>query len=159
MSEAFAHMMPSAMQRYFAMEGPIDVRPVDMARYYAKANRTPLPAQQNIWMRTTGPLPDDPAVHRAVLAFLSDMTLLDTALVKHQRSVFDEDVMPASLDHAIWFHRPFRADEWLLYAQQSPNTNGARGLAHGGLYARDGRLVATVMQEGLLRLRTDKPAS
>lgn len=158
MSEAFAHMMPAAMQRYFALAQPIDVRPVDLARYYAKADRKPLPAEQNIWMRAAGPLPDDPAVHRAVLAYFSDMTLLDTALVKHQRSVFDDDILPASLDHALWFHRPFRADDWLLYAQQSPNANGGRGLARGGLYARDGRLVATVMQEGLLRLRADKPA-
>ncbi len=158
MSQAFAHMMPSAMQRYFTIEGPIDVRPVDLGRYYAKADRAPLPAHQNIWMRANGPLPDDPAIHRAVLAYLSDMTLLDTALVKHQRSVFDEDIQAASLDHALWFHRPFRADDWLLYAQQSPTAVGGRGLARGGLYSRDGQLVASVMQEGLLRLRTDKPA-
>jgi len=157
MGRAFAHMMPAAMQRYFTQAQPIDVRPVDLARYYAKADRTPLPAQQNVWMRANGALPDDPAVHRAVLAYFSDMTLLDTALVKHQRSVFDEDIQGASLDHALWFHRPFRADEWLLYAQQSPNANGARGLARGSLFSRDGRLVASVMQEGLLRLRTDKP--
>jgi acyl-CoA thioesterase-2 len=157
MGQAFAHMMPAAMQRYFTQAQPIDVRPVDLARYYAKADRTPLPAQQNVWMRANGALPDDPAVHRAVLAYFSDMTLLDTALVKHQRSVFDEDIQGASLDHALWFHRPFRADEWLLYAQQSPNANGARGLARGSLFSRDGRLVASVMQEGLLRLRTDKP--
>ncbi len=158
MGQAFAHMMPAAMQRYFTQAQPIDVRPVDLARYYPKVDRAPLPTHQNIWMRASGPLPDDPAVHRAVLAYFSDMTLLDTALVKHQRSVFDEDIQAASLDHALWFHRPFRADEWLLYAQQSPNANGARGLTRGSLFSRDGRLVASVVQEGLLRLRPDKSA-
>ena len=158
MASAFAHMMPAAMQRYFAQERPIDVRPVDISRYYPKNERAPLSPHQNIWMRATARLPDDPAIHRAVLAYLSDMTLLDRALVHHQRSVFDEDIQGASLDHAIWFHRPFRADEWLLYAQESPTTGGGRGLARGSLFSRDGRLVASVMQEGLLRLRSNKPA-
>ena len=158
MGTAFAHMMPRAMQRYFAQKRPIDVRPVDISRYYPKTKRAPLSSHQNIWIRATARLPDDPAVHRAVLAYLSDMTLLDTALVRHQRSVFDEDILGASLDHALWFHRPFRADEWLLYAQESPTTVGGRGLARGSLFSRDGRLVASVIQEGLIRLRVDKPA-
>ena len=158
MSEAFPHLMPQAMRRYFAQDRPIDVRPVDISRYYPKAERTPLSARQNIWMRATARLPDDPAIHRAVLAYMSDMTLLDTALALHRRSVFDEDIQGASLDHALWFHRPFRADEWLLYAQVSPTTVGGRGLARGSLFSRDGRLVASVIQEGLLRLRPDKPA-
>ena len=158
MATAFAHVMPNAMQRYFTRERPIDVRPVDLSRYYSKPKRGPLSSHQNIWMRASARLPDDPAVHRAVLAYLSDMTLLDTALVRHQRSVMDADMVAASLDHALWFHRPFRADEWLLYAQESPTSVGGRGLARGSLFSRDGRLVASVMQEGLLRLRADKPA-
>ncbi len=158
MSEAFPHLMPQAMRRYFAQDRPIDVRPVDISRYYPKAERTPLSSHQNIWMRATDRLPDDPAIHRAVLAYMSDMTLLDTALAHHRRSVFDADIQGASLDHALWFHRPFRADEWLLYAQVSPTTVGGRGLARGSLFSRDGRLVASVIQEGLLRLRPDKPA-
>ena len=88
-----------------------------------------------------------------MLAYASDMTLLDTALVPHGRSVFDRDIMAASLDHALWFHRPFRADEWLLYAQDSPNLHGARGFARGLIYAADGTLVASVAQEGLMRER------
>ena len=84
---------------------------------------------------------------------ISDMTLLDTALIAHGRSVFNRDMQVASLDHALWFHRPFRADEWLLYVQDSPNTSGARGLTRGSIYSRDGRLVASVAQEGLIRLR------
>ena len=109
--------------------------------------------QFNVWIRTTGRLPDDPAIHRCVLAYASDLTLLDTALLPHQRSVFDRDIMAASLDHALWFHRPFRADEWLLYAQDSPNLHGARGFARGLIYSADGTLVASVAQEGLLRER------
>ncbi len=155
---ASSHLVPVALQRYFTQEQAIDVRPVDLGRYFPKSERTPLPALQNIWMRANGSLPDDPAIHRAVLAYLSDMTLIDTILVRHERTVFDPDVMAASLDHAIWFHRPFRADEWLLYSQISPTAHGGRGLARGSLYSRDGQLVASVMQEGLMRLRVDKPA-
>ena len=157
-AEAFPRIMPSAVQRYFAQERPIEMRPVDLSRYYGKDGRAPLSSHQNIWMRASARLPDDPAIHRAVLAWLSDMTLLDTALVKHQRSVFDDDIQGASLDHALWFHRPFRADDWLLYAQDSPNATGGRGLARGNLFSRDGRLVASVVQEGLIRRRRDKPA-
>ena len=111
--------------------------------------------EQNIWLRAMGPLPDDPAIHRAVLAYLSDMTLLDAALGAHGHSVFDAGFQVASLDHALWFHRPFRADEWLLYVQDSPNSCGARGLTRGLLFSRDGRLVASVVQEGLMRPKLD----
>jgi acyl-CoA thioesterase-2 len=88
------------------------------------------------------------------------MTLLDTALLSYQRSVFDRDIMAASLDHALWFHRPFRADQWLLYTQDSPNLHGARGFARGLIFAADGTLVASVAQEGLVRERRPetKPA-
>jgi acyl-CoA thioesterase-2 len=96
-------------------------------------------------------LPDDPAIHRCVLAYASDLTLLDTSLVPHGRSVLEEAIQAASLDHALWFHRPFRADEWLLYAQDTPSASGARGFARGLVYDRAGRLVASVAQEGLVR--------
>jgi acyl-CoA thioesterase-2 len=92
------------------------------------------------------------------LAYASDMTLLDTALIPIGKTVFHEDIMAASLDHALWFHRPFRADEWLLYAEDSPNLGGARGFARGLIYASDGTLVASVAQEGLLRQRRAQPA-
>jgi acyl-CoA thioesterase-2 len=85
------------------------------------------------------------------------MTLLDAALVPHGKTVFSKDIMAASLDHAMWFHRPFRADEWLLYAQDSPNMSGARGFSRGSIFSRDGNLVASVAQEGLLRQRRPKP--
>ena len=97
-------------------------------------------------------MPDDPVLQRALLAFVSDMSLLDTALLPHGKSIFS-DVQVASLDHAMWFHRPFRADEWLLYVQDSPSASGARGFNRGAIYTRDGMLVASVAQEGLIRPR------
>jgi acyl-CoA thioesterase-2 len=108
---------------------------------------------QNVWVRATGRLPNDPDIHRCVLAYASDMTLLDTSLFAHGRAIFDRGLQAASLDHALWFHRPFRADEWLLYAEDSPSASGARGLNRGSLFSRDGRLIASVAQEGLIRVR------
>jgi acyl-CoA thioesterase II len=147
--DRYAKVLPESMRRYFSRERPIELRPVDLTRYYS--THKPLEPMQNIWVRANGRLPDDPAVHRSVLAYLSDMTLLDTALIAHGRSIFEQDLQLASLDHSLWFHRPFRADEWLLYAQDSPNTSGARGLTRGLIYSRDGRLIASVAQEGLIR--------
>ena len=144
----YGAIMPEPIRRWFASDRPIETRPVDPSRY---VRHDPGEPAQDVWLRTTGPLPDDPAIHRAVLAYLSDMTLLDTALIGHGHYVFDVKLQIASLDHALWFHRPFRADEWLLYTQDSPNASGARGLTRGLLFSRDGRLVATAMQEGLTR--------
>jgi acyl-CoA thioesterase-2 len=107
---------------------------------------------QQVWFRATGPLEDDPALHKCVLAYASDMFLLDTSLYPHGRSLFDRDLQVASLDHALWFHRPFRADEWLLYSQDSPTASGGRGFNRGAIYSRDGVHVASVAQEGLIRV-------
>ena len=111
-----------------------------------------------LWLRASGRLPDAFALHQCVLAYASDFSLLDTALIAHGKLMFDKDIQLASLDHALWFHRPFRADEWLLYAQDSPSSHGARGFCRGSIFTRDGVLVASVAQEGLdppaaLRLR------
>jgi acyl-CoA thioesterase II len=106
--------------------------------------------------RTTAPLPPAAAIHQCALAYASDMMLLDAALIPHGRTVFEKTIMAASLDHALWFHRPFRADEWLLYAQDSPNAAGGRGFARGLIFTRDGVLVASVAQEGLVRERLEK---
>ncbi|WP_075214132.1 acyl-CoA thioesterase II [Mongoliimonas terrestris] len=147
---AIARYAPDPVKRYFERPRPLTLRPVDMARYFGKPPTDP---RQSIWVRTNGSLPDDPSVHRAVLAYLSDMTLLDTALVVHGRSVFDPGLQVASLDHAMWFHRQPRADGWMLYAQDSPSTSGARGFTRGSLFDPDGRLLASVAQEGLIRAR------
>jgi acyl-CoA thioesterase-2 len=131
---------------------PIDFRPTDLSRYVPRVRHEPHKA---VWIRIGEPLPDGAALHRAALLYLSDMTLLDTALGSHGLSIYDNRVQIASLDHALWFHRPGRADDWLLYVQDSPNASGATGLVRGLIYARDGRLLASVAQEGLLRRRHD----
>jgi acyl-CoA thioesterase II len=146
---ALAHM-PEAIRRYYERERPIDLRPVEVTRYLGEKFDN---GRFHVWIRATGKLPDDPAIHQCVLAYASDMTLLDTTLVPHGRTLFEPDFMGASLDHALWFHRPFRADDWLLYAQDSPNLSGSCGFARGLIFARDGTLVASVAQEGLVRLR------
>ena len=131
---------------------PIEYRPTDIRRYAPDAEPQ---TRQSFWTRIGGRLPDDPAAHRAALLYLSDMTLLDAALRPHGLTIYDHRLQVASLDHALWFHRPARADAWLLYAQESPNASSATGLVNGLLYAEDGTLVASVAQEGLLRLRHD----
>jgi acyl-CoA thioesterase-2 len=145
-------LMPDPVRRYYERERPIELRPVEYSRYLGKPITD---GRFNIWIRATGKLPDEPAIHQCVLAYASDMTLLDTALIPHGRSVFDKTIMAASLDHALWFHRPFRADDWLLYAQDSPNLSGSRGFSRGLIFTADGILVASVTQEGLLRERRE----
>jgi acyl-CoA thioesterase-2 len=127
---------------------PIDIRHVDWPGADGVRHREP---RQNVWLRADGRLPDDPILHTIVLTYASDMTLLDTSTLPHGGSWFEPSLFMASLDHAMWFHRSFRADDWLLYAQDSPNATGGRGLSRGLVFTRDGTLVATVMQEGLIR--------
>jgi acyl-CoA thioesterase-2 len=142
--------MPEPVRRYYERERPIELRPVEYERYLGKSYED---GRFHVWIRATGKLPDEPAIHQCVLAYASDMTLLDSALVPHGRTVLDRTIMAASLDHALWLHRPFRADEWLLYAQDSPSLAGARGFTRGLIFARDETLVASVAQEGLVRER------
>ncbi len=148
-------LMPDPVRRYYDRERPIELRPVEYGRYLGEKLEG---GRFHMWIRATERLPDEPAIHQCVLAYASDMTLLDAALIPHGRTVFHQDIMAASLDHALWFHRPFRADEWLLYAQDSPNLSGARGFSRGLIFALDGTLVASVAQEGLLRSRRAAPA-
>ena len=143
-------ILPPNMRSYWERERPIELRPVDISRYFAREKRDP---QQYIWMRASGRLPDTLSLHQCVLAYASDFSLLDTALIAHGKLMFDKDVQLASLDHALWLHRPFRADEWLLYAMDSPSSHGARGFCRGSVFTRDGILVASVAQEGLMRQR------
>jgi acyl-CoA thioesterase-2 len=143
-------LLPEPARRYYERERPIEFRPVEFSRYLGEKSDN---GRFDVWIRTTGKLPDEPAIHQCVLAYASDMMLLDAALIPHGRSVFSEDIMAASLDHALWFHRPFRADEWLLYVQDSPSLADSRGFSRGLIFAEDGTLVASVAQEGLLRQR------
>jgi acyl-CoA thioesterase-2 len=146
----FGDAVPQGIRRYWERDRPVDMKPIMLKHY---TSREKLDPRQNIWIRTTGPVPNDRATQAAVLAYLSDMTLLDTSTFAHGRAVFDQDIQAASLDHAMWFHRPHPIDDWLLYTQDSPSTSGARGFTRGALYARDGTLIASVAQEGLIRLR------
>lgn len=149
--DALGEAVPEAYQRYWRSERPIEMKPVILEHY---TSREKLEPRQHVWIRTTGPVPDERGLQATVLAYLSDMTLLDTSTFAHGRAIFDRDIQAASLDHAMWFHRGHRLDDWLLYTQDSPSSQGGRGFTRGSLFARDGTLVASVAQEGLIRLRT-----
>jgi acyl-CoA thioesterase-2 len=133
---------------WLVRERPIDSRPVRDPHWL---DPTPRPPEQDVWIRANGQLPDDHLLHACVVAYASDLTLLDTAMLPHAISIREGQYMIASLDHAMWFHRPFRADQWLLYHQRSPSAGAARGLAEGAIFCRDGTLAVTVIQEGLIR--------
>lgn len=145
---------PAALATYdgfLARIDPIAMRPLDMSRYLPLRPGETRPAQQMQWVKIANDLPDDPLLHAAGLAYISDISLLDSALARHGRSMAEGKFQLASLDHALWFHRPVRVDDWLLYVQDSPSAQGGRGLCRGLLYDRQGRLVASVAQEGLIR--------
>ncbi len=152
MREKMLPTMPDPVRRYYERERPIELRPVEFDRYGGKKYPD---GRFHVWIRATGRLPDALAIHQCVLAYASDMTLLDAALAPHGRTLFEREFMAASLDPALWLHRPFRADDWLLYAQDSPNMHGSRGFSRGLIFTRDGILVASVAQEGLVRQRRE----
>ncbi len=139
---------PEEMRARMERPRPIDLRYVGPIGIMEAEKTDPI---RQVWMRADGELPDDPALHQCIVAYASDMTLLDTALLPHGISWANMGFMMASLDHAMWFHRPFRADEWLLYHQESPNMSGSRSFTTGAIYTRDGRLAVSVAQEGLVR--------
>jgi acyl-CoA thioesterase-2 len=155
LKERLIDRLPEPVKAYWQRERPIEIRPVDLTRYLSPENRAPT---QQVWIRATGHLADDQSLHQCVLAYASDFTLLDTALIAHGRFAFDPRLMLASLDHAIWFHRKLKADEWLLYAQDSPISGAGRAFCRGMLFTREGELVASTAQEGLLRERTPRKA-
>jgi acyl-CoA thioesterase-2 len=132
---------------------PIDIRYVTEPPWRSREHGG-REARSQVWMRADGTLPDDQLLHVCVLTYASDMTLLDAVLARHGVYWGMDKVLGASLDHALWFHRPFRADEWVLYDCMSPSASNARGLATGRFFTRDGQLIATVVQEGLLRVVT-----
>ena len=140
--------VPAPVKRYWERDRPIEFRPLDLTHY---VSREKLPPRQQIWVRSSSPLPDDDALQKCALAYMSDMTLLDTALFAHGLNMFTGKLQMASLDHAMWFHRPFRAQDWMLYSQDSPSSSNARGFCRGSIYSREGKLIASVAQEGLIR--------
>jgi acyl-CoA thioesterase-2 len=148
-----ADKMDPAQRHQFLQPRPIELRGVE-GRHWL--NDGPAPPYANSWFRAVAPLPDDPRIHRAVLAYASDMTLLGTCALPHGLSWSRGEVVSASLDHAVWFHDDFRADEWLLYATDSPWSDRGRGFNRGRIFTQDGRLVASVAQEGMIRRATPK---
>jgi acyl-CoA thioesterase-2 len=141
--------IPEKMRRYLTHERPFEVRPVEPISILNPKRTKPV---RHLWVRAVDALPDRPDVHRTLLAYLSDYQLVATATLPHGIRFEHGNVQLASLDHAMWFHRPFRLDDWLLYAMESPNASGARGLALGRFFTRDGALVASTAQEGVVRI-------
>jgi acyl-CoA thioesterase-2 len=144
--------VPERVRRFYEQPRPFEFRPVQPIEYLRPRREAPA---REIWFRTVGALGDDEMLHRRLLAYVSDFFLLDTATLPHGTSLLTPTVVMASIDHAMWFHRPLRVDDWLLYAMQSPSASGARGFSRANVFSRDGRLVASAAQEGLLRLRKE----
>jgi acyl-CoA thioesterase II len=146
----YVDRIPEPMREQATCERPIEIRPVEPVNVLRPR---PLPPQRRVWYRAIDRLPDAPSLHRYLLAYASDFNLLGASMQPHAVSWLTPNMQVASLDHAIWFHRSFRMDEWLLYVIDSPSASGARGLARGQFFDRDGRLVASTAQEGLIRRR------
>jgi acyl-CoA thioesterase II len=146
-----ADRLPPALLRRATAERPFEMRSIDAPSDPFRPEARP--ARRMVWLRTAGPVPDDPALHRCLLAYASDFGLVTTALLPHGLTGISPGMQVASLDHVMYFHRPLRFDEWLLYAIDSPVAHGARGLVRGSFFSRDGQLVASTVQEGLIRER------
>ena len=144
--------LPQRVRRFFEQPRPFEFRTVQPIEYLRPRREAPA---REIWFRTVGELPEDEMLHRRLLAYVSDFFLLDTATLPHGTSLLTGGIVMASIDHAMWFHRPLRVDDWLLYAMESPSASGARGFARASGFARDGRLVASAAQEGLVRARKE----
>jgi len=148
-SQAEIDKLPDKLKRWLSIERPFEFRPVQPYNPLSPVACEPV---RQIWMRAVDKLPDDAALHRCLLAYVSDYWLLDTSTMPHGSSFLRGNLIMASIDHAIWFHRPARVDDWLLYSLDSPSSSGARGFARGSLYTRAGVLAASTAQEGLIRL-------
>jgi len=146
---ALLQKIPEKMRRYLTDKRPFEFRPVEPVDLLEPECRPP---QKHVWIRTVDSLPDDPALHRSLLAYVSDYELLGTSALPHGLPFGRGKVIMASLDHALWFHREVKIDDWLLYSMDSPNASGARGLARGQIFMRSGELVASTAQEGLVRV-------
>jgi acyl-CoA thioesterase II len=146
---AVLEKVPEKMRRFLTHDRPFEFRPVEPIHVITPPREAPA---RHIWVKTVDRLPDDADLHRNVLAYVSDYQLVSTATLPHGIHFAEGNVQLASLDHAMWFHRPFRADEWLLYAMESPNASGGRGLALGKFFTSDGALVASTAQEGVVRI-------
>jgi acyl-CoA thioesterase-2 len=150
LANKFGDMLPENIRKFLNLDRPIEFRPVELINPALPGKSQPF---RHIWIKAKGEMPEDVRLHQQVLAYTSDYNLLTTALLPHGSEASFSNVQLASLDHAMWFHRPFRVDEWLLYAIDSPSASNARGFTRGNFFTQDGRLVASVVQEGLMRPR------
>lgn len=148
MAKQFGDKLPKNIQRILSIQRPIEFKPVEFLNPFGNEKYEPI---RNVWLRAKGEMPADRRQNDLVLAYGSDYNLLTTALFPHGKAIDHRNLQIASLDHAMWFHRPFRADEWLLYSIDSPSASGARGFTRGSIFSEDGKLVASVVQEGLMR--------
>jgi acyl-CoA thioesterase-2 len=151
--ERFADAIPKALRKQATCERPIEIRPIDPSN---PVRPVPRPASKRVWFRTIDRLPDNVSIHQYLLAYASDFHLLTTAMLPHGVSWLTPGMQVASVDHAMWFHRPFRMDDWLLYVMESPSASNARGLVRGQIFNRQGALVASTAQEGLMRNWSDQ---
>jgi len=153
MAREAADRIPEALRPKLLCERPIEIRPIDPVNPFAPRKKAPA---RYAWFRANGTLPDDRTVHQCMLAYASDFGLVSTSMLPHKHTFWEADMQVASLDHAMWFHRPFRMDDWLVHAMRSPSASNARGVNFGRIFTRDGVLVATTAQEGLIRYRRHK---
>ena len=148
LGKQYESVLPDNIKRFAMIERPLEFRPVELINPALPGKSQPF---RHVWMKSKGPMPDKDVTHQCVLAYASDYNLLTTALLPHGNEASFGNVQLASLDHAMWFHRPFRIDEWLLYAIDSPSASNARGFTRGNIFTQEGKLVASVVQEGAMR--------
>lgn len=146
--------IPEKIRNRILCTKPIEIRPVNPINPFAPKKEKPA---RHVWFKTIDPMPDDLSVHKYMLAYASDFGLVSTSLYPHAHTFWEPEMQVASLDHAMWFHRDFRMDDWLLYTTQSPSASKARGLNHGHIFTRDGNLIASISQEGLIRYHGELP--
>ncbi|MEO0339824.1 MAG: acyl-CoA thioesterase II [Bacteroidota bacterium] len=149
----YGDQLPENMKKFLNLDRPIEFKPVELINPALPGKGRPY---RHVWFRSKGSMPDDLKLHQSVLAYTSDYNLLTTALLPHGNAAGFKNLQMASLDHAMWFHRTFRVDDWLLYAIDSPSASHARGFTRGNIFTKDGKLIASVVQEGLVRMRNDK---
>ncbi|MGQ7804369.1 acyl-CoA thioesterase II [Hafnia alvei] len=150
-ASSMAHLIPESVREKFTCEKPLEMRPVSFHNPLMGKVEEPI---RNVWFKANGEMPDDPRIHQYLLGYASDFNFLPTALQPHGKGFLEPGMQVATIDHSMWFHRPFRLDEWLLYAVESTSASGARGFVRGQFYNRSGELIASTVQEGVIRQRS-----
>ncbi|CDG96590.1 acyl-CoA thioesterase II [Xenorhabdus bovienii str. puntauvense] len=144
------HLLPSKLKDAFSVLPPLEVKPI---KFYSPFNKSPEEPVRYVWFRSNGKMPEDPFIHHCLLGYASDLNFLPTSLQPHGIGFMEKDIQIATIDHSMWYHRPFKMDDWLLYSIESPSASGARGFVRGHIYTREGVLIASSVQEGVIRKR------